>query len=600
MCTVTLAVCTMLVRAQDNDKSHKKVEGKSAPATQQHAAPQQHQQQQHTATPQEHTVQRPEHHETPTRTPNASTAQPAHNPPAQTHQQTPTGTQGQSQGSSTGRTFGTGGQNRPAGTSGRTIDVPQGHQQQQAPAQAHPGGRTFGNQGNGAGSGRVVNDRPVSGSNMSRPPMHTVTTPHGDVIQRAPNGQVREVHMSNGAVVYHPPNGPRRVEVVRPGNRVIVASAPGHGYVQRPVIIHNTTIIKRTYIYNGVPMARIYRPRIYNGISLVVYTPVRYYRPAFYVWAFNPWPRPVVFTWGWSRSPWYGYYGGYFTPYPTYVSPSLWLTDYLIAATLESAYQERMAANSMAMNNYASPSQPMSPETKQAIADEVRRQIDQQRMEQSTMSSGGPQPNSTIFSDNQPHVFVANASYMYNSNAGECAISEGDVIQMRGAPPMNSPTASLVVLSSRGQDCPKGATISAPLQDLQEMNNAMMATVDRGLSDMQSKQGQNGMPSLPQGSAGTIDSPYVSEAQPDANVAGELNGAIQETDHAEQQAISQAPPVTNSPAGNPPTLVRGLSIDEVKAIQGQPDKIVDLGTKKIYVYKDLKITFIAGKVTDIQ
>ena len=64
--------------------------------------------------------------------------------------------------------------------------------------------------------------------------------------------------MTNGTVVYHPPNAPRRVEVVRPGGRVVVASAPGHGYVQRPVVIRNTTIIKRTYIYNGVPQARIY------------------------------------------------------------------------------------------------------------------------------------------------------------------------------------------------------------------------------------------------------------------------------------------------------------------------------------------------------
>ena len=28
--------------------------------------------------------------------------------------------------------------------------------------------------------------------------------------------------------------------------------------------------------------------------------------------------------------------------------------------------------------------------------------------------------------------------------------------------------------------------------------------------------------------------------------------------------------------------------------------IVDLGAKKIYVYKDMKVTFTAGKVTDVQ
>ena len=36
------------------------------------------------------------------------------------------------------------------------------------------------------------------------------------------------------------------------------------------------------------------------------------------------------------------------------------------------------------------------------------------------------------------------------------------------------------------------------------------------------------------------------------------------------------------------------------AILGQPQKVVDLGSKKIYVYRDMKITFNAGKVADVQ
>jgi hypothetical protein len=212
-------------------------------------------------------------------------------------------------------------------------------------------------------------------------------------------------------------------------------------------------------------------------------------------------------------------------------------------------------------------------------------------MEQSSMGNGGSQ--TTIFNDNTPHVFVANASYAYNSNAGECTISEGDVIQMNGAPPANATMADLVVLSSRGQDCRKGSMLSVPLQDLQEMHNAMMATVDRGMGEMQSKQGQNGIPAPPSGSVGTIDSPFAAEAQPDAGADGDLRGAIQETDRAEQQAISQT-------SANPPTLTLGMSLDEVTKIQGSPEKIVDLGARKMYVYKDLKITFTDGKVTDIQ
>jgi hypothetical protein len=44
----------------------------------------------------------------------------------------------------------------------------------------------------------------------------------------------------------------------------------------------------------------------------------------------------------------------------------------------------------------------------------------------------------------------------------------------------------------------------------------------------------------------------------------------------------------------------GQTIDEVTGILGQPRSIVNLGNKKIYVYPDLKVTFNAGKVSDVQ
>jgi hypothetical protein len=479
----------------------------------------------------------------------------------------------------------------PNGQPGRTF----GNQPGQPAGQP---GRTFGNPpGRPSETGRVaprIENRPAAPS----PRMYTTRT--GDVIRRDPAGQVRQVRLNNGTVIYHPPNAPRRVEVVRPGGRVIVASSPGHGYVQRPVVIQNTTIIKRTYIFNGVPQARIYRPRLFNGVSLVVYTPVRYYRPAFYVYAFNPWPRPVIFTWGWMGSPWYGYYGGYFAPYPAYAGPSLWLTDYFIAATLEDAYQQRMAANAAAANAAAlnaygapPPPAPITPEVKQAIADEVRRQIDLERAQ--GQSANMPRQDPNIFTDNTSHVFVVNTPLVVAAaGGGECTVGEGDVLQMTAPPPPNSPSADVIVLSSRGQDCRKGDRVQVGLQDLQEMHNQMMATLDRGMGDLQVRQGQGGLPALPQGSAGTIDSPWAHEAQPDANAATELTTVSQEADRAEQVAIQ------GGEGGPAPTLTLGLSIDQVKAIQGEPEKVVDLGSKKIYVYKDLKITFIDGKVTDIQ
>jgi hypothetical protein len=38
----------------------------------------------------------------------------------------------------------------------------------------------------------------------------------------------------------------------------------------------------------------------------------------------------------------------------------------------------------------------------------------------------------------------------------------------------------------------------------------------------------------------------------------------------------------------------------VQAAMGKPEKIVHLGSKQIYLYKDLKVTFVNGKVSDVQ
>jgi len=50
----------------------------------------------------------------------------------------------------------------------------------------------------------------------------------------------------------------------------------------------------------------------------------------------------------------------------------------------------------------------------------------------------------------------------------------------------------------------------------------------------------------------------------------------------------------------PQQIEKGQTPDQVVAAIGQPDKIVNLGAKQIYVYKDIKVTFINGKVSDVQ
>jgi hypothetical protein len=61
-----------------------------------------------------------------------------------------------------------------------------------------------------------------------------------------------------------------------------------------------------------------------------------------------------------------------------------------------------------------------------------------------------------------------------------------------------------------------------------------------------------------------------------------------------QAQAQQAPPA------EPQQIEKGQTPDQVIAAIGQPDKKINLGTKQIYVYKDIKVTFLNGKVSDVQ
>ncbi|MGC2323415.1 MAG: hypothetical protein WA463_12355 [Terriglobales bacterium] len=77
-------------------------------------------------------------------------------------------------------------------------------------------------------------------------------------------------------------------------------------------------------------------------------------------------------------------------------------------------------------------------------------------------------------------------------------------------------------------------------------------------------------------------------------------GDQQGGDGGQQGNQAQGGPPQNQPPAQPQTIQLGQTTDEVVAVLGQPDKIVNLGAKQIYVYKDLKVTFLKGKVSDVQ
>jgi hypothetical protein len=50
----------------------------------------------------------------------------------------------------------------------------------------------------------------------------------------------------------------------------------------------------------------------------------------------------------------------------------------------------------------------------------------------------------------------------------------------------------------------------------------------------------------------------------------------------------------------PKSIELGQTTAQVEEIIGKPEKIIKLGEKTIYVYKDMKVTFINGRLTDVQ
>jgi hypothetical protein len=421
--------------------------------------------------------------------------------------------------------------------------------------------------------------------------------------------------------IHHGLAGGRRVAVERADHSRIVAER-GRGFVDHPYAFRGHEFAHRTYWANGRVYDRFYGRYPYRGVFLDVYAPVAFYPVGFYGWAYNPWVAPVPYAWvGWAGAPWYAYYGPFFAPYPVYANASLWLTDYLISQSLIAGYQAQVAAQ--AASQPPPPLPPgqvaLTPDVKQAIADEVRRQVALENAEaqanaQNADFNGQSSGIARMLADGMPHTFVAGTNLdLIDASGQECAMSEGDVLQLATPPPPAAAAAQLVVMASKGGvECRRGNVVSVNFPDLQDMQNHMRETIDQGLGTLQKHSG--GLPTPPPSAMAMVQPAAfsVGAPPPDQTVAAQINQQLQDADKAEQETLAQAPAqapaqaalaplaAPAAPAGPPPTVSLGLSTDQVIGVLGQPKSIMDLGAKKIYVYPSLKVTFQGDKVSGIQ
>jgi hypothetical protein len=407
-------------------------------------------------------------------------------------------------------------------------------------------------------------------------------------------------------------NGSRVVIVDRPDHSRIFVGRGGFGYVQHPYVFHGQAFAQRTYWANGHAYARFYASYPYHGVYLSVYAPAHFYRVGFYGYAYNPWARPVPYGWGWGGNPWYGYYGFYFAPYPVYAGPAFWLTDYLIATSLQASYAAQAQAQANADYAGANGGPVLTPDVKAQIADEVKYDVQQENLAAQTNMNNpqGPPPDSSVgalLSDGRPHVFVAGADLdLVDAYGRECMVTEGDVVQVQGPPPPDAVQANAVVLASKGgNECARSTTVAVAVADLQEMQNHMRETVDQGMAELQAKQGQGGLPPAPAADVGPPAAAGFAQGAPppDPNAQSEISAQATAANQVEQQnanATAADGAGSAAPSGPPPTIGLGQTPDQVIAAVGQPTRIVNLGAKQIYTYPDMKVIFMNGVVSDVQ
>jgi len=106
--------------------------------------------------------------------------------------------------------------------------------------------------------------------------------------------------------------------------------------VKQNVVINNTTIVNKTVVRNYYPgrYGFVYRPVFVRPAVFVSWYDPYWYTPAGVVIT----AHPFSFSWGWYGDPWYAYHRAYWEPYPVYVAPSYWVTDWMVAGYLADRY----------------------------------------------------------------------------------------------------------------------------------------------------------------------------------------------------------------------------------------------------------------------
>lgn len=457
-------------------------------------------------------------------------------------------------------------QHTPTNTGHAPANTPTGGHGMNAPNNGHgntPNNGHGNTPNNGKGPGNAANNTGGHGpgtAGHAAAPGKQVTLKGGGTASIRPNGQVRSVSR-NGMTINRGMHGGRTVVSVHNNVRV-VNTVHGGGYVQRAYFSRGGySYYSRTYYVGGVYRVGVYRGYYWGGRPYYGYYPGYYYAPVYYGWAYNPWPAPVYYGWGWGGAPWYGYYGAYYAPYPVYPAAYFWLTDYMLAASLQAAYAAQAEANAeltpltpeptlvaslmpLAAADTAKATLPK--EVKDALSEEVKAILNSEQTDASKPkgagSSGGGQPPASTNApppalDPNFKTFMVSSDSSLVVNGDECALSQGDVIQRTSDKPDDDGNVTVKVLASTKTDCAIGKEGPMSTDDLQEMYNSFRDSLKDGMGELAKKNGSGGLPKAPDTKTTDGDVP---PPPPDKSAEKTLTDQQTSADQAETEAKQEA------------------------------------------------------------
>jgi hypothetical protein len=385
---------------------------------------------------------------------------------------------------------------------------------------------------------------------------------HSSFVTHTPNGMRTEQHFAGGR---------RMVEATRPwagrgsgGGFGGTVHAVRYGNGVTGVVEHplKPGFTSRTYVRGGrVLYAKVYSQHSYSRFGRTFtyqsVVPAVAFAPAYYAWAVQPWSTPVGYRWGWQRESWYAAYGDYFTPYPSYTSLDLWVTDYVVSQNMRAAYQDWHAetypdtdatpdgsapppdaaaspsssgtdagssdpssSDSSDASSQTPPPQaappPMTPEVKDELNSQIKLQLRERQRQTTEVSDSGPnalKPGHKLFRVNAPLDVPS------DTPGAVCSLAPNDYIERTGDMDNNG-TVPVEVKLSAISDCGTGLVTRVAENDLEAMDSEQQDQLTQAMLVASKNMGPKGLPKAPGATPLLV---AAGQARPDATAPNTLN-----------------------------------------------------------------------------